>query len=299
MAIHFHEVTYSYQLGDLFQETALDNIHVGFPSGSFTAIIGPSGCGKSTLLQHMNGILLPTKGHVHILDHVITPHHSKKGIRQLRQRVGLIFQFPEHQMFADSVEKEIVFGPKNYGASPSQARALAIQALHQVNLGVELLDKNPFQLSGGQMRKVAIASILAMNPDILVLDEPTATLDCKSRHELLQLLHHLCKQEHKTVIMVTHRLEEVLSYCDRVVIMQEGKVAFQGETHELREQTDILATLGITIPAQFRFQHAFRQRFPELPLPTDQSVQGWARYLGERKMLLKEDKKQQAGDPSC
>ncbi|AYB39407.1 energy-coupling factor transporter ATPase [Brevibacillus laterosporus] len=299
MAIHFQEVTYSYQFGHLFQETALDNINVGFTTGSFTAIIGPSGCGKSTLLQHMNGILLPTKGQVHVLDHVITPHHSKKGIRQLRQRVGLIFQFPEHQMFADTVEHEIAFGPKNYGASPAQAKELALKALQQVKLDADLLDKNPFQLSGGQMRKVAIASILAMDPDILVLDEPTATLDCKSRHELLQLLHHLCKQEQKTVLMVTHRLEEVLPYCDQVIIMQKGKVAFQGEIQELSEQRDIWATLGITVPAQLRFQQAFRRRFPTLPLPTDQSVQGWARYLGELKIHLNESEKQQAGDHPC
>lgn len=299
MAIHFHEVTHSYQVGNMFQETALDHINLELATGSFTAIIGPSGCGKSTLLQHTNGILLPTNGRVHVLDHVLTPQHAKKGIRQLRQRVGLIFQFPEHQMFADTVEHEIAFGPKNYGASPDQAKTLAIKALEQVNLDAELLDKNPFQLSGGQMRKVAIASILAMDPDILVLDEPTATLDCKSRQELLQLLHHLCKQEQKTVLMVTHRLDEVLPYCDQVVIMQKGTVAFQGTVHELSEQSDIFTTLGITVPAQLRFQQAFRRRFPEFPLPADQSVQGWARYLGELKMRLNESKKQQAGDQPC
>ncbi|WP_232695817.1 energy-coupling factor transporter ATPase [Brevibacillus daliensis] len=300
MAIVFHNVTHAYQAGSMLEETALQNISFSLDSGSFTALIGPSGSGKSTLIQHCNGLLLPTSGQVHVMDFTLEPNQKTKGLRELRKRIGLVFQFPEHQLFAETVEQEITFGPKNFGATKEEALGLAKQALHQLDLDESILNKNPFQLSGGQMRKVAIASILAMDPDILILDEPTATLDPVSRRELLSLLHRLCKEQGKTILLVTHRLDEVLAYADKVMVLKDGRLAFHGTTEELSNQSSMFSDLRIRIPSMLRLQQAYRRRFPGHPLPTDQSAEGWAKHLGEQIALCKmSNGKEEAGEELC
>ncbi|WP_078500071.1 energy-coupling factor transporter ATPase [Paenibacillus selenitireducens] len=250
MPIVFSEVSHAYPTDPSY--LALDRIQFQIQEGQFVGIIGPTGSGKSTLLQHFNAILRPTSGRVQILDFQITPGEKIHDVKKLRQRIGLVFQFPEQQLFAETVEQDLCFGPLNFGATTDEAKALAVSALELVGLGTDLLDRSPFQLSGGQMRKVAIASVLAMNPDVLVLDEPTATLDPKSRADFLELLHKLCKQQNKTVIVVTHRLDEVLPYTDHLLVMHEGRIGFEGSNMELFQQAEMLKKCKMAIPKPFQ-----------------------------------------------
>jgi energy-coupling factor transport system ATP-binding protein len=261
MAIRFHKVTYQYNPSNKQSPKILDSIDLLISQGKFVGIVGPTGSGKSTLLQHFNGIMQPTNGTVHVLEHQIEAG-KHKGLRELRKRVGLVFQFPEQQLFEETVEKDLCFGPLNFGVNEDEAKKLAKQALTEVGLDESLLSRSPFELSGGQMRKVAIASVLAMDPDVLVLDEPTATLDPQSRDELMALLYKLCKQAGKTIIIVTHRLEEMLSYTDQLIIMNEGKIAFDGTPQAWAKQADTLMTsIGLVIPNSIRFMQAFEDKF--------------------------------------
>ncbi|MDT2192781.1 energy-coupling factor transporter ATPase [Paenibacillus larvae] len=229
-------------------------------SGQFAAIIGATGSGKSTLVQHMNGILRPTKGTVRVLDMTIRPG-LKQNMKEIRRRVGLVFQFPEQQLFEETVEKDLCFGPRNFGAGPEEAKLMAHQAMELMGLDPVLLGRSPFQLSGGQMRKVAIASVLAMDPDVLVLDEPTATLDPQSREDLMKLLHRLSTEKNKTVILVTHRLDELLELSDRIVVMHEGSVLFAGSKKEFFHQSLMLESKGIELPKSIRLFHNLERSF--------------------------------------
>ncbi|MFD0620662.1 energy-coupling factor transporter ATPase [Paenibacillus sp. GCM10027629] len=257
MPIVFNEVSHAY--GGNPEQLALDHVHFHIQDGQFVGIIGPTGSGKSTLLQHFNAILRPTDGKAQVLDFLILPGEKIHEVKRLRQRVGLVFQFPEQQLFADTVEHDLCYGPMNFGATEAEAKLLAIAALEQIGLSPDLLSRSPFQLSGGQMRKVAIASVLAMNPDVLVLDEPTATLDPRSREEFMTLLHTLCRTQNKTVIVVTHRLDEVLPFTDHLLVMHEGKLVFEGSNMALYEHAEKLPTWRMAIPKPFRILQACEQ----------------------------------------
>lgn len=251
MPIVFNEVSHAYG-GSLSEQLALDHVQFHIEDGQFVGIIGPTGSGKSTLLQHFNAILRPTGGKAQVLDFLIVPGEKIHEVKRLRQRVGLVFQFPEQQLFAETVERDLCYGPMNFGATEAEAKELAVAALEQIGLSTDLLQRSPFQLSGGQMRKVAIASVLAMKPDVLVLDEPTATLDPRSREEFMSLLHTLCKTQNKTIIVVTHRLDEVLPFTDHLLVMHEGKLVFEGSNLELYEQAEKLPAWRMAIPKPFR-----------------------------------------------
>lgn len=273
MPIVFSEVSHTYPTDPSF--LALDRIQFQIQDGQFVGIIGPTGSGKSTLLQHFNAILRPTSGHIQIMDFQVTAGEKIHDVKKLRQRVGLVFQFPEQQLFAETVERDLCFGPLNFGATVEEAKALAASALELVGLGTDLLDRSPFQLSGGQMRKVAIASVLAMNPDVLVLDEPTATLDPRSREDFLELLHKLCKQQKKTVIVVTHRLDEVLPYTDHLLVMHEGRIGFEGSNMELYQQADLLTKWKMAIPKPFQVLRAcesITHQMIELSTPSERAT---------------------------
>jgi energy-coupling factor transport system ATP-binding protein len=283
VALRFDQVTYTYHSAGE-RQTGLDALDLMLAEGRFTAVLGASGSGKSTLLQHFNGILLPEAGQLYMLDYILQPGTSAKGLKELRRRVGLVFQFPEQQLFAETVEQDLMYGPLNFGADVQTARRAARQAAAALGLGEELLAKSPFHLSGGQMRKAAIATVLAADPEVLVLDEPAATLDQASREELLGLLAELCRSRGKTVILVTHRLEEVLPYADDYVLLAAGKTLFHGSPGELLANAALMEQAGIVTPPVVRFLRDFSQRFgapfPPGPYTTERLAHYIAQTLG-------------------
>jgi len=226
----------------------------------FIAVLGASGSGKSTLMQHFNHILEPTEGRIKILDFQMSAGKKIKNKNELRKRVGLLFQFPEQQLFAETLLEDLCFGPINFGATEEEAKESAIHTIESLGLDPSILERNPYHLSGGQIRKAAIASVLIMNPDIYVLDEPTASLDQKSREEVMKLLSSLSKNG-KSVVVVTHRMEEVLPYADHYVVMSAGKVIFQGGAEQLIDNSKVLDQAGIVLPSSVQFIKHFNERF--------------------------------------
>jgi len=261
MAITFNQVSYEYDAKSMWSQAALQGVDLHIEAGKLAAIVGATGSGKSTLLQMFNGILKPTSGTVQVLDVTMVAGEKSPKLQQLRKRVGLVFQFPEQQLFEDTVEKDLCFGPMNFGFSLEEAKERARVSMERMGLDLELLSRNPFQLSGGQMRKVAIASVLAMDPDILVLDEPTATLDPVSRAELIQLLYRLCQDEGRTVIIVTHRMDELLPFADQWMVLHEGRTVFEGTVKAFVEQADQMERYGIVVPQSIRYWRALSDKF--------------------------------------
>lgn len=251
MSIIFKKVNHIYAPHTPFEHLALDEIDLELVDGKMCAIIGHTGSGKSTLVQHMNALLLPTSGEVHIDDYVIK-NEKNKGLKQLRKKVGLVFQFPEYQLFEDSVEKDICFGPKNFGISEEECKKIAKEVIKLVGLDESLLSSSPFELSGGQKRRVAIAGILAMNPDVLVLDEPTAGLDPSGAKDMLNLFVNLNKQG-KTILIVTHEMDYVLEYAHECIVLKEGKLVFQGTPTALFSNNELLKNVELECPSVFDF----------------------------------------------
>src|SRR3954462_5516379 len=233
MDISLQQVEYRYQANTPFERLALQNVSFDIPEGTYMAIIGHTGSGKSTVLQHLNALLQPSKGSVMIGDHEIKAKQKNKNLKPVRQRVAIVFQFPEHQLFEETVEKDIIFGPMNFGVSEREAKERARLALKQVGLAEEILEKSPFDLSGGQMRRVAIAGVLAMDPDCLVLDEPTAGLDPRGRKEIMDMFYSLHKERNLSTILVTHSMEDAAKYADQLVLLKEGHVVKQGTPIEI------------------------------------------------------------------
>lgn len=260
MAIELRQVSYTYSERSLWRQTVLREIDFDAPAGQVVGIAGATGSGKSTLLQLFNGLLRPTQGTVSVLDVTFRPGEKPPRLLPLRRRVGLVFQFPEQQMFAETLEKDLMFGPLNFGMSPEEARGRAHKAMEDMGLGLELLTRNPFRLSGGQMRKAAIASVLAADPEILILDEPTASLDPVSRRELIGLLNRLCRERGRTVIVVTHRMDELLPYADRWLVLNQGRAVFQGGVRELARNPGLLADCGLAVPDSLRYWRAVADR---------------------------------------
>ncbi|MFQ6861885.1 MAG: energy-coupling factor transporter ATPase [Beduini sp.] len=254
MSIKFEQVSHTYSKNTPFQYIALKDVDLAIEKGSFTAIIGHTGSGKSTLIQHINGLILPTSGVVTVNDFVVDANHLPKVLRPLRQMAGLVFQFPEYQLFEDSVEKDIIFGPKNFGVDEETAKQKAKEALAMVKMDESYLEKSPFDLSGGQKRRIAIAGILVMEPDILVLDEPTAGLDPQGAKEMMELFKALNDQG-KTVIIVTHDMNQVLNYCDHAVVMNKGEIIKTGTVDEIFKDPEYLETLSIDLPIMTHFIH--------------------------------------------
>ncbi|NLB40344.1 MAG: energy-coupling factor transporter ATPase [Erysipelotrichaceae bacterium] len=225
MPIKYENVSFTYNAKTPFSFEALSSVNLEILDGSFTAIVGKTGCGKSTLIQQLNGLLVPTSGEVIINDYVVAKSRKRrtKKIKELRKLVGLVFQFPEYQLFEETVEKDVAFGPKNFGASNEEALKSAHEALRLVGLDESFYKRSPFDLSGGERRRVAIAGILALNPNILVLDEPTAGLDPRGAREMMALFKGL-HDNGTTVILVTHDMNIVLEYSDTVIVMEDGEV---------------------------------------------------------------------------
>ena len=240
------KVSYVYSEGDAFEKKALDEISLEIPDGQFIGIIGHTGSGKSTLIQHLNGLLRATSGAIYYDGENI--YQEGYDMRTLRSKVGLVFQYPEHQLFEVDVFSDVCFGPKNLGLSKEEVEERAKKALTQVGLDESYYKKSPFELSGGQKRRVAIAGILAMHPQVLILDEPTAGLDPKGRDEILDQVALLQKERKITVILVSHSMEEVARYVDRIIVVNDGKILFDDTPKQVFQHYKELESVGLAAP---------------------------------------------------
>lgn len=261
MPITFKQLTHIYNANSPFPYAALHEIDLDIKEGVFTAVIGETGSGKSTLVQHLNALLLPTSGSVEIDEFSVTPDKKKnKNLKKLRKKVGLVFQFPEYQLFEETILKDVCFGPKNFGVSEEDAIKRAKEVLNIVGLDESYLERSPFDLSGGQKRRVAIAGILAADPDILVLDEPTAGLDPQGAYEMMQLFQTLNKKHKKTIIMVTHDMEHVMNYCKEVIVLKDGRIEKKCTTATFFKNTKLMDALNITPPAVIRVKRLLEEK---------------------------------------
>ena len=265
MSIEIHNLEHTYNAGTTFSHAAIKGINLQIPDGKVTAIIGQTGSGKSTLVQHFNGLLLPTAGSLEVCGFHIQPLLKIKDVKKLRKEVGLVFQFPEYQLFEETIEKDIAFGPKNFGASEQEAQDLVKKILPVVGLDESYLERSPFVLSGGQKRRIAIAGILVLNPKVLVLDEPTAGLDPQGAKEMMTLFMNLNKKENKTVILVTHDMEHVMKYCDHVIVMDHGKVLHEADVKEFFQKPEWLLSIGINPPSIVRLKCMLIEKGFEIP----------------------------------
>ena len=261
--IKTEHLNYIYQPGMPYEHRALNDVCIEIPDGDFTAIIGHTGSGKSTLIQHLNGLIKPTSGKIFIDGLDIT--QPKLDLRDVRRRVGLVFQYPENQLFEETVYKDIAFGPKNLGLNEAEIKNRVIEAAHLAGIDDELLDKSPFDLSGGQKRRAAIAGVLSMHPKILILDEPTAGLDPKGRDSLLAVLSELHKKLSMTVILVSHSMEDVARVAKHVIVMNDGSVYMHGTVSEVFKRGDELVNIGLNVPEITRLIARLNEMGASLP----------------------------------
>ncbi len=263
MSIQLINVSHVYSAGSVFQHKALDQVNLNIQDGEFIALVGHTGCGKSTLVQHLNGLLKPTSGQVLIDGQDI--HQEQINRKQLCQRVGLVFQYPEYQLFEETVEKDIAFGPKNMGLPENKIHDRVIQAMSMVHLNPETIaSKNPFELSGGQMRRVAIAGVLAMQPQTLVLDEPAAGLDPKGRDQILSIIREMHDQG-KTILMVSHSMDDIADLATRIVVMQDGTILAEGSPRDIFSQEDIIQQAGLSVPEAAQLCRKLRAHGLDIP----------------------------------
>ncbi|AYC30584.1 energy-coupling factor ABC transporter ATP-binding protein [Paenisporosarcina cavernae] len=260
MEIVFKQVGFSYSKGTPFEKRALMDVNVRIKSGSYHAVIGHTGSGKSTLLQLMNGLLKPSEGQVRVGDRMMIAGKKTKNLVEMRKHIGIVFQFPEQQLFEETVEKDIMFGPMNFGVSEAEAKSRAKEYISLVGLDETFLEKSPFDLSGGQMRRVAIAGVLAMKPSVLILDEPTAGLDPRGRNDMMELFAALHLREELTTILVTHSMEDAWRYADEVTIMYRGKSVLTGETTDVLTNETALANYSLRMPHVMEFKRILEQR---------------------------------------
>ncbi len=247
MSIKIENLTYIYNPNSPFETKALDNVNLQIKSGEFIGLIGHTGSGKSTLIQHLNGLIRPTSGKIIIKGTDITEKTVK--LRDIRRKVGLVFQYPEHQLFEETIYKDIAFGPQNLGLSETEVEERVREAMELVKLPFdELKDRSPFELSGGQRRRVAIAGVFAMKPEVLILDEPTAGLDPRTRDEILEEIRTLHSLYKNTVILVSHSMEDVAKLVGRIIVMHSGKIALSGTPRDVFKEAEILESIGLGIP---------------------------------------------------
>lgn len=260
MSIQFKNVSYEYSPNTPFAYLALKDVNLNIRQGVMTAIVGATGSGKSTLVQQLNALLVPTSGQLVVDDKVVYSDRKNTGLKALREKVGLVFQFPEAQLFEETILKDVMFGPLNFQKTPQEAEDLAKRALELVNIDEELYDQSPLDLSGGQKRRVAIAGILALNPDILVCDEPTAGLDPQGQIQMMNLFERFKQQEGKSVILVTHDLQDVLDFADDVVVMQKGEVIFHDSKEKFFNQDGLLEEIQNVLPKVIQFRQALNKK---------------------------------------
>lgn len=272
MGIALENVSFTYQEGTPLASTALSDVSLTIEDGSYTALIGHTGSGKSTILQLLNGLLVPSQGSVRVFDTLITSNSKNKDIRQIRKQVGLVFQFAENQIFEETVLKDVAFGPQNFGVSEEDAEQIASEKLALVGIDESLFDRSPFELSGGQMRRVAIAGILAMEPAILVLDEPTAGLDPLGRKELMDLFKKL-HQSGMTIVLVTHLMDDVAEYANKVYVMEKGRLVKGGRPRDVFQDVVFMEEVQLGVPKITAFCKRLADRgvsFKRLPIKIEE-----------------------------
>lgn len=275
MGINFQNVTFKYS--KKASKNILDNINLSIEKeNEFIMIVGHTGSGKSTLVQHANALLLPNEGSIKVYDKIIKPK-SKISLKEIRRKVGLVFQFPEYQLFEDTVIKDISFGPKNFGKNKEEALSLAKKAAAASGVDDSLLEKSPFNLSGGQMRRVAIAGILASDPEILILDEPTVGLDPKGKEELMNLLVSIQEETKKSIIMITHDMNNVARFAKRVIVMHQGKITFDGTPQKLFDSENILNMYNLDLPECAKYAKALKEKglinYTNIPLTKERLLE--------------------------
>ena len=272
MGIALENVSFTYQEGTPLASTALSDVSLTIEDGSYTALIGHTGSGKSTILQLLNGLLVPSQGSVRVFDTLITSTSKNKDIRQIRKQVGLVFQFAENQIFEETVLKDVAFGPQNFGVSEEDAEQIAREKLALVGIDESLLNRSPFELSGGQMRRVAIAGILAMEPAVLVLDEPTAGLDPLGRKELMNLFRKL-HQSGMTIVLVTHLMDDVAEYANQVYVMEKGRLVKRGKPSDVFQDVIFMEEVQLGVPKITAFCKRLADRgvsFKRLPIKIEE-----------------------------
>ena len=272
MGITLENVSFTYQEGTPLSSSALTDVSLTIEDNSYTALVGHTGSGKSTILQLLNGLLLPSKGSVRVLDTVITPTSTNKEIRQIRKQVGLVFQFAENQIFEETVLKDVAFGPQNFGVSEEEAKKIAREKLALVGIDESLFERSPFELSGGQMRRVAIAGMLAMEPTVLVLDEPTAGLDPLGRKELMTLFKKL-HLSGMTIVLVTHLMDDVAEYADQVYVMEKGRLVKSGKPSDVFQDVVSMENVQLGVPKITAFCKRLADRgvvFKKLPIKIEE-----------------------------
>ena len=272
MGIALKNVSFTYQEGTPLASTALSDVSLTIEDGSYTALIGHTGSGKSTILQLLNGLLVPSQGSVRVFDTLITSNSKNKDIRQIRKQVGLVFQFAENQIFEETVLKDVAFGPQNFGVSEEDAVKIAREKLALVGIDESLFDRSPFELSGGQMRRVAIAGILAIEPAILVLDEPTAGLDPLGRKELMNLFKKL-HQSGMTIVLVTHLMDDVAEYANQVYVMEKGRLVKGGKPSDVFQDVVFMEEVQLGVPKITSFCKRLADRgvsFKRLPIKIEE-----------------------------
>lgn len=284
--LQIENLSYDYGVGTPFAHRAIDGITLSVMPGEYLGVIGHTGSGKSTLIQHLNGLLKPTEGVVRFDGKDIWK--EPKRVRQLRFQVGLVFQYPEYQLFEETVAKDIAFGPRNMGLSDSEVGVRVKEAMAFVGLPDDVAEQSPLDLSGGQKRRAAIAGVIAMNPDVLVLDEPTAGLDPSGREEILAHIKAYHKSRGSAVILVSHSMEEIARSVDRIVVLDHAHVAMEGTPHEVFSRSEELEATGLTVPAVTRIM----QRLRAMGLPIDPAAYTVEQALHELVPLLR-------GGPSC
>jgi energy-coupling factor transport system ATP-binding protein len=260
MAINFKEVGFTYQLGTPFATPGLHDVNFTIAEHSFTAVIGHTGSGKSTMVQHLDGLLIPTSGVIEHGEVTIEPDMRPRDLNQMRAHVGLAFQFPEAQLFEQTVLKDVMFGPKNFGKTEVEARDAAVKALRLVGMAAEFDERTPFDLSGGQMRRVALAGVLAMEPDLLILDEPTAGLDPAGQTELMNLFATLQREQALTIVLITHQMEYVAEYADQVIVFEGATGVRQGTPQEVFADADWLHERQLDVPLARQFADQLAQK---------------------------------------
>ncbi len=295
MAIEIRNLNYVYMEGSPFEKYALQDVNLTISDGEFVGIIGHTGSGKSTLVQHLNGLLKPSSGTITIDGTVIT--EKKADLKSIRQKVGLVFQYPEHQLFEETVYKDIAYGPKNMCVSQEEVDERVREAMNYVGLSEKYMNRSPFELSGGQKRRVAIAGVLAMRPDILILDEPAAGLDPAGREEILTQIRALYLERKMTVLFVSHSMEDVARTANRIIVMNQGTVAMDGKPSEIFSKASQLREIGLDVPQVTRLADELCRR----GIKIDNGIYTVERAKATILMLLSNEEKVQEkrGETSC
>ncbi|MED1865471.1 energy-coupling factor ABC transporter ATP-binding protein [Fictibacillus nanhaiensis] len=260
MEISINRLEHKYMEGTPFERRALHDINLDIADGTFLALIGHTGSGKSTLIQHLNGLLKPSAGSIKMGSTELKAGGKKQDLKSLRKKAGIVFQYPEHQLFEETVEKDIMFGPRNFGVSEENAKRTAAKVIEMVGLPENVLSKSPFDLSGGQMRRVAIAGVLAMNPEVLILDEPTAGLDPAGRVEIMELFYSLHERNNLTTILVTHSMEDASRYADEIAVMHRGELYLNGKPTAIFSEREALKKAGLDVPETVQFLQKWNEK---------------------------------------